>query len=334
MVSGGTLTIGIVGAGQAGRQHARAFASLGAGVRVIGVADTDEARAWALAAAFGAEAFGDYRALLDRGPDAVVVSLPHHLHREAGTAAAEAGVHVLMEKPLAHTLEDARALVETCRRQGVRLAVGFVHRYRQEFQEAYRLITAGEIGTVTALVDVFGLSGGAHVPAWVWEKRSSGGGILLYSGIHSVDWQRWLVGSEVSEVFCRVATHTPGVDVEDSLVATLTFAQGALGALVGNQPGYRVEPRTRLTEIYGTQGCIRLRVGEGMEVIREGRTDRLDVTQDDPFAAQAREFVAALREDRDPWISGEDGLRAQEVCAALYRSAALRQPVSLAAALV
>ncbi|MGC8836876.1 MAG: Gfo/Idh/MocA family protein [Anaerolineae bacterium] len=325
------LTVGLIGAGQAGQRHAQAFARLGESVRIVGVADADEARAQALASACKAQAFTDYRALLEKRPEAVLISLPHHLHREAGLAAAEAGAHILMEKPLAHTLDDARALVEACREHRVRLAVGFVHRYRMEFQEAHRLIAAGEIGAVTAVVDVFGLSGGTHVPGWVWERRLSGGGILLYSGIHSVDWQRWLVGSEVVEVFCRVATFTVGPDVEDSLVGTLSFASGALGALVGNQPGYPVEPRTRLTEIYGTQGCIRLRVGERLDLCREDRAYHLEVGRDDPFVAQACEFVAAVREGRDPWISGEDGLRAQEICEAMYRSARENRLVALGA---
>lgn len=323
------LTIGILGAGQAGQRHAQAFVRLRDGVRILGVADADEARAQALAAACGAQAFTDYHSLLERRPRAVVIALPHHLHREAALTAAAAGAHILMEKPLAHTLEDARAIVEACRQRGVHLAVGFVHRYRVEFQEAHRLIAAGEIGAVTAVVDVFGLPGGAHVPAWVWQRQCSGGGILLYSGIHSVDWQRWLVGSEVTEVYGRAGTYATGIDVEDSLMGTLTFASGALGALVGNQPGYAVAPRTRLTEIYGTEGCLRLRVGERLELCREDRSYRLDVAHDDPFLAQAQEFVAALREGRPPWISGEDGLRAQEICAAMYRSAEQNRPLAL-----
>jgi predicted dehydrogenase len=325
----GALGIGIIGAGQAGQRHAQAFARLADSVRIVGVADVDEARAQALASACGARAFTDSRALLDERPDAVVISLPHYLHKEAGLAAAEAGAHILMEKPLAPTLEDAQAIVEACRKHKVCLAVGFVHRYRTEFQEAHRLIASGEIGAVTAVVDVFGLPGGPHVPGWVWEKRRSGGGILLYSGIHSVDWQRWLVGSEIAEVFCRTATYSAGIDVEDSLVGTLAFSNGALGALVGNQPGYAVAPRTRLTEIYGTRGCLRLRVGEFLELCREDRAYRLDVARDDPFVAQAREFVTAVREGREPWISGQDGLRAQEACEAMYRSARENRPVVL-----
>ena len=165
------LTAGIVGAGQIGQRHGRSFACLGASVRVIGIADVDEEKATELAAVCGARAFVDYRALLDLAPDIAVICLPHHLHRDAGLAAAEAGSHVLMEKPLAHTLEDAYAIVDGCRQYGVHLAVSFVHRYRAEFQQARSLISRGEIGEPVMAFDVFGLPGGPNVPGWVWQKR-------------------------------------------------------------------------------------------------------------------------------------------------------------------
>ncbi len=324
---GAVVTVGIVGAGQVGQKHAQAFARLGPDVQVLGVADVDARRAADLAASCGTRAFEDYRALLGLTPDIAVICLPHHLHREVGLAAAEAGSHILMEKPLANTLEDAHAILEACRKGGVRLTVSFVHRYRVEFQEAYRLIRAGKIGTPVAMVDLFGLPGGNHVPAWVWQKRCSGGGILMYSGIHSVDWQRWLLGAEVEEVFCRTLTYGPGMDVENGLVATLAFANSCVGTVIGNQPPYQVTPCTRETEIYGTSGCLRIRSGEHLTYSSDTEAYRLEVNRDDPFVTQAGEFVRSVREGREPWITGEHGLRALEICLAIYRSAEVNRPV-------
>jgi predicted dehydrogenase len=323
------LTVAIVGTGQIGRRHGRRFAGLGPDVRVIGVADVDESRAAELATDIGAQAFTDYRALLELAPDIAVICLPHHLHREAGLAAAEAGCHILMEKPLAHTLEDAHAIVNSCRQHAVRLAVGFVHRYRAEFQQARRLIASGQIGAAAVEIDIFGLPGGTSVPSWVWQKRFGGGGILMYTGIHIIDRQRWLLDSEVDEVFARSVTYSQDTDVEDGLSATMLFANGCLGTLIGNQPGYMVTPRTHNTEIYGTQACLRIRSGQYLEYSSDAQAYHLDVTRDDPFVAQARDFVAAVREDREPWITGEDGLRAQAIVTAIYRSAELGRPVSV-----
>jgi predicted dehydrogenase len=318
---GSVVTVALVGAGQVAHHHAKAFAQLGPEVRIIGVADTDEARAASLADACSARAFTGYRDLLELSPDIVIICIPHHLHREAGEAAAAAGSQVLMEKPLAHTLEDARAIVESCRRHGVRLTTSFVHRYRAAFQEAYRLIQDGELGELSLAVDRFHIPGGPSVPAWVWRKASSGGGILMYSGIHAVDRLRWLFGSEVTEVYARSVTHSHQADVEDGLVATLTFDNGRVATLVENQPGYRVGAPQSEMEIFGSRASIRIQRGQTLEYNSDDRSYRCEFTHDDHFLAQARDFVAAVRERREPWISGQDGLRAQEIVMAIYRSA-------------
>jgi predicted dehydrogenase len=296
-------------------------------VRVIGIADINELRAVELALTCDARAFKDYRALLELAPNIAVVCLPHNLHREAGLAAAEVGAHILMEKPLAHTFEDAYAIVNACRQHSVLLSIGFVHRFRTELQRAYQLVAHGEIGEPAIAIDSFCSQGGTHVPEWVWQKRQAGGGVLMYGGIHSIDRLRWLLNSEVEEVFAHTVTYSQHTDVEDGVLARLIFHSGCLGVLIENSPSYLVTPRGWDTEIYGSQARIRIRTGEYLEFSSDAQAFRLDVTHDDRFAAQAQEFVAAVREQREPWITGRDGLRALEVAMAIYRSAALGQPV-------
>jgi len=323
------LTVAIIGAGQVGTQHARAFSQLGADVRVLGIADVDEGRASELASTYDGRAFTRYQELLELAPDIAVICLPHNLHLAAAKEAVQVGCHILMEKPLAHTMEDARAIVETCRSSGVLLTVSFVHRYRMEFLKAKELIAGGKIGTPAVAVDNFCSQGGHHVPGWVWRKSESGGGPLMYGAIHSLDRLRWLLDSEVEEVFARSVTYSQDVDVEDGLLATLVFANGCLATLIVNSPGYVVTPRSWDTEIFGSEARIRVRTRQYLDYTSDSHAYRLDVTRDDNFGAQAREFVAAIREGREPWISGEDGLRAQEVAMAIYRSAEMRQPQSV-----
>lgn len=323
------LTVAIIGAGQVAQQHARAFSQLGPDVVIVGVADIDSDKANELAADCGANAFTDYQELLALEPDVAVVCLPHHLHREVGVAAAGVGCHVLMEKPLANTLEDAQAIIDVCRQHDVVLTVSFVHRYRVELQRARQLIAHGEIGKPATAIDNFCSQGGAHVPGWVWEKRQAGGGVLMYGGIHSLDRLRWLIGSEVVEVFARTVTYSQDVDVEDGLVATLAFENGCVATLFENSPSYLVTPRGWETEIYGSRACLRIRTREYLEFTSESQAYRLDVTRDDNFGAQAMEVVTAVREQRQPWITGEDGLRALEVALAIYASAESGEAVSL-----
>jgi predicted dehydrogenase len=317
----GGFSVGIIGAGTVGRRHAKVFSSLGTGVSVAGVADIEAGNGTRLAAEIGTKHFADYRDLLAQHPDLAVICTPHFLHREMAEAAAKAGCHILMEKPLAHTMEDAVALVDVCRKERVRLAVSFVHRYRQEYSRARQLIEAGEVGTVQMSVDVFGSPGGRFIPSWIWQNKYSGGGIVMYSGIHSIDWQCWLMGSDVATVYARCLSTYEGSDVEDGITATLEFANGGIGALIGNQPDYPISSRTRNTELYGTGGCIRLRMGEYLQFDGADSSFRMEIARDEPFVVQARDVVAAIREERDPWISARDGLRAQAIIAALYRSA-------------
>lgn len=321
-----TLTVGIIGAGQVGRMHAEAFAQC-AGVAVMGIADIDESRAAEVAAACDSAVFADYRRLIDQAPDIAVVCLPHHLHLEAGVAAAQGGCDILMEKPLAHTLGDARLIVDACKEAGVLLTVGFVHRFRTEFKEARRLIRAGKIGTPAMVIDNLCSQGGIHAPEWVWKEAAAGGGVLMYGGIHSVDRLRWLLDTEIEWVRAWTATYSQDVEVEDGVIAVLTLANGCRATLLENSPSYVKSPGPWDTEIYGTRGRLRIRTREYVEFTDEARRYRVNVLEDDNFLLQAREFVSAVRDRRQPWIAGEDGVRALEAVEAIYRSAREDRPI-------
>lgn len=323
------LEVGILGAGQVGWKHARAFAQC-AGVRVMGVADIDESRAAELARVYDAAGFTDYRRLLDQAPDIAVICLPHHLHVDAGIAAAEAGCDILMEKPLADTLEGARLVVDICKNCNVFLTVGFVHRFRTEFKQARRLISAGEIGTPAMAIDNLRSQGGSHTPQWVWREAEAGGGVLMYGGIHSIDRLRWLLDAEVEEARAWSATYSQHVDVEEGLIAVLGFAGGCRAVLFENAPRYVMTPGPWDTEVYGSRGRIRVRTRKYLEFTDDSQRYRLNVVRNDNFVAQAREFVSAVREGREPWITGDDGIEAVRAAEAIYRSVSEDRLVSLA----
>ena len=321
------INVAVIGVGRIGRKHAEVFASLGSDVKLLGVADIDRHKAVQVAEALNTRPFSDYQDLLALKPDLAVICTPHYLHREQGEAAVKAGCHVLMEKPLADTMEGARAIVETCKQAGSKLAVGFVHRYRQELQMAYKTINSGGVGIPGMITDIFGNPGGRHIPDWVWQKRFSGGGIITYSGIHSIDWQCWLMNSDVDEVYARSLSRYQGSDVEDAFIGTIIFANGGIGSLIGNQPPYQVSPITRLTEIYGSKACLRMRMREYLMFSDEDHSYQVNISRDDPFIPQALDMIGAIREDRQPWIGGEDGLRAQAIMTAFYQSAEIGRPV-------
>jgi len=323
-VSQDPLRIGIIGAGIAGRRHAEAFARHPRAA-IAAVAEIDEAAGRRFAQQFGARHFHDYRDMLDAGVDAVVICVPHILHLPCATAAAAARAHILMEKPIANTLEDAQAVLDAVERAGTTLMMGYVHRFRPEVSEARRLIIDGQVGRVATALDRFVSGSMADTPGWVWNKAQAGGGVLMYGGVHPIDRLRWLLGDEVVEVFARTSTYGNPTEVEDGVVALLTFASGAAGALYENAPGYgRLGEWT--TEVFGTVGALLITTGAALEYRGATRHERWAYEDDGRFDRQAAEFIAAIAERRPPAVTGTDGLRGLEVVLAIYRSAASGRP--------
>jgi predicted dehydrogenase len=331
-----SLRVGVIGAGQAGERHAVGFAAT-SGATVAGIAEIDEVRGAILAGRFGATPFTDWRKMLDSGLDILVVSLPHNLHVVPAEAAAAKGVHVMMEKPIATTMADGEQIVAACRAGGVKLTISFVHRFRDELQAVQRWIKEGQIGQPQVACEVMNSQGGSHLPAWVTQKEAAGGGFLMYGAIHGIDRLRWLLGSEVTTVTAQTRRYSPNIDVEDSVVALLTFANGATATLTANAPSYWAHPAYWETQINGSDGMARVRTRHWAELSNNQVATRLEthsaagrLGEHYNFVRQAEEFVAAIRADREPWITGQDGLRALEICLAIYRSADTGQTVQLA----
>jgi predicted dehydrogenase len=331
------LRVGIIGAGQAGERHAIGFTETPT-TRVVGVADIDARRAGDLAGRFQAHAYTDWRAMLDRGLDILVVSLPHSLHVAPAVAAAQLGVHVMMEKPIATTLADGRRIVEVCAAHGVKLGVSFVHRFREESQLVYNWVQDGRLGSPLLARETMNIERTRQVPGWVMQKELGGGGVLMYSAIHGVDRLRWLLGSEVTRVAAQTVKFHPETEVEDGVAALLTFAGGASATLMSTAPAYPAQPTIWETEVYGTSGMARLRTRQ-WAMLSSTEAQLHQATHEfgeqlGPyynFARQAQAFAQAILEDREPPVTGQDGLAALEIVLAIYRSAESDQPVQLQA---
>jgi predicted dehydrogenase len=325
------LKVGIIGAGQVAARHAAAYAANG-DAAVVAVADTDRSRADDLAQRFGALAFGSYEGLLDSGEvDAVSVCVPHDLHLPVTKVAAELGIHLLMEKPLAATLADADEMIAAVERTNVTMMVGFVHRFRTEVLEAKRLLAEGALGAPATAIDKFCSLGGPHPPAWVWRKAQAGGGVLMYGGIHAVDRLLWFLDSDVVRVYARAHQYTGYGDVEDGLVAMLEFENGATAALFENSPPYG-RPGGWSTEVFGPEGAVRVVTGEAVELTATRRSFALRSLDELHFEREIGEFVAAVLGNRAPSVPAASGRAALEVALAVYQSASVAAPVELAKA--
>lgn len=314
-----TLRIGLIGLGTAGLRHAAA-AGRHPGAALVAAADPAPG-AQAAAAGLGIPCHDDAGALLARGDlDAVVISLPHSLLAAAAVAAAQRGLHVLLEKPMGVSVAEAEAVVAACEAAGVRLMVNYVHRFREEYRRAAELIRSGAVGRPVLLVEVMA-SGQSSMPPWVFRREVAGGGMLTYNGSHSVDRLLWLAGAPVARAQAAVSSLCYGAEVEDSAGAVLTFADGSLGVLAQHKSA---APRTLggwQTTIYGTAGALRVTTGEGLELEAEGGRQQIATGEGDRFLGALSAFVDSVAAGRDPSPSGAEGLAVMRTLAALYRSA-------------
>jgi predicted dehydrogenase len=305
------------------------------GLEMIGIADEDTARGRAFADRFGVRLFPSYEALLAERPAGVLVCSENARHRPLVELAARSGVHVMCEKPLATSVEDAQAMVDACERAGVILMTAFPMRFSAPLLEIKSMLNRDGLGRIYA---VNGTNQG-QVPSghgtWFVDKTLAGGGSAMDHIVHLVDVLRWYLRSEVIEVYAQFnrIIGSDQVDVETGGLVLLTFANGTFATVDcswSRPPGYPTWGGLTL-ELVGERGVV------GADAFRqnlltygpeEGLASWL-FWGSDADKAMTEEFLAAIRERRAPMVTGYDGLRAVEVVMAAYRSASLNQPVRL-----
>jgi predicted dehydrogenase len=311
--------VAVVGGGGIAARHLEAAAGMEELVPVA-VAELREERARELAAAYGLRPYTDYRAMLERErPDIAIVTLPHHLHKEAAICAAELGCHVLLEKPMALSTAECDAIMAAVRRSGVTLMVGHTQHYIAENRAAKALIAGGELGEWVMIQDT------RHVPydrpdrpAWFFDKAKAGGGILTNLGSHSIDKIQWLTGSPIVSALASVSYPLGRGDVEGGGVAMLRTASGVPAVM--SQSGYPGAPRNE-TELVFRKGMIKLVTGRSLWISTGGEYRQVEVEPGpEPLALQLRELVASIEEKREPECSPAYSRGVVAVVESLYRS--------------
>ena len=324
------IRVGLIGANKVGTSHANGIAIAGEGIKLAAVADVIESRAAALAKPAGATVYTDYQKMIRKEKlDIAIVATPHAMHKEQAIFIAENGTNLLLEKPVGINMEDADKINEACKANNIKVSISHVHRFRSELQTAYQYIKDGKIGDPYLVMDYFGITGGSHIPAWVYEKDLSGGGVLMYGAIHDFDWTAWLLDSKVKEVYCETIPSKIGHGTEAAAICTLHFENGVIDSLTCGNTDYMMINKTKGMDIYGTDGMIRVNTGDSFYYNSEDVVIESKSIKDNPFQKQIREFASAIREDRQPWITIEDGLHSLAVCMACYESAKTRNVVPL-----
>jgi predicted dehydrogenase len=345
-----THGFGIIGCGMIANFHVKAINDI-PGAKVAACFDTIAASADRLAAATGCRAYHNLDEMMaDPAVTVVTIGTPSGAHMEPAVAAARAGKHVIVEKPLEVTLEKCDAIIQACEENKVKLSAIFPSRFHDSNVELKRAIDEKRFGRLTlgdSYVKWFRPQSYYDAGAWRGTWKLDGGGALMNQAIHSVDLLTWLMGP-VAEVHARTATLAhERIEVEDTAVATLQFAGGALGVIEASTaayPGY-----LKRIEIHGSEGSAMIeeedivkwdfaKPGERDAAVMQSMANRHSTGggASDPtaighhgHAKQFRDVLAAIDENRTPAIDGHEGRRSVEIILAIYRSARSGQAVRL-----
>jgi UDP-N-acetyl-2-amino-2-deoxyglucuronate dehydrogenase len=344
------IGFGIVGCGMISRFHAKAIESI-RGAEIVACYDQFNPGADKYAAEIGCTPYHDLaRMLADERVNVVTICTPSGAHAEPAVAAANAGKHVVVEKPLEVTLKRCDRIIDACRRNKVQLCTIFPSRFNPAMVEVKRAIEEGRFGQLTlgdAYVKWWRTQEYYDSGAWRGTFALDGGGAYMNQGVHNVDLLYSFMG-DVAEVTGHVATlaHT-GIEVEDVGVATLRFKSGALGVIEATTAAF--PGLLKKIEIHGTKGTAVVEEDEiqKWEFAKKSPRDR-SITEKygkgtsggggaaDPaaisfegHARQLKDFIRAVQEGTKPLVDGEEGRKSVEIILAIYKASWTGRTVKL-----
>ena len=337
------LGFGIVGCGVIADFHANAIASLSDRARLIGVADVNADASETFARRHGTFAFESVEQMLESDEvDVVNICTPSGYHADSVVLAAESGKHIIVEKPVGITYEQLDRIKGACKKSGKKVAVISQNRFSRSIDMTKKAIEDGLLGTVVC-GDIYMKYHRSQEyydsGSWRGTRRIDGGGALMNQGIHGVDLLLYLMG-EVKSVYAVSKTLARNIEVEDTLSAVLEYENGATGVIQATTSVYPGYPR-RL-DINGSKGSvvldetsiIRWDFDEGARfedvVLRPAFTSGASTPtaiSPDGHIKQISDMIDAIRENRSPLVTLEDGIKAVELILAIYRSAETGLPV-------
>jgi UDP-N-acetyl-2-amino-2-deoxyglucuronate dehydrogenase len=353
-----TIRTALIGAGKVAHTYAQGLKTLPQS-NFVAVCGRNQERTAAFASQYDVKPYIDLTTMIrDEGVEMVVIATPHPLHAEQAVAAAQAGAHVLVEKPMAITAADCDRMIAAAQQNGVKLGVISQRRLYAPVQRVRAAIDAGKIGRpVLGSVTMLGWRSAEYyeMDAWRGTWEGEGGGVMVNQAVHQLDLFQWLMGP-IAEVFGYYANlNHPTIEVEDTAVAVVRFKSGALGTvLVSNSqnPGLYghihvhgengasigVQTESGSTFISGVTLAVDPPYNDLWTVPNEASLladwqaeDRTSVNTIDYLTyyhiLQMEDFLKAILEDRAPLVSGEEGRKAVALFEAIYNSERTHQPV-------
>jgi 1,5-anhydro-D-fructose reductase (1,5-anhydro-D-mannitol-forming) len=326
----------MVGTGWHVRDRAAPAAQRAAGTRLAAVCSRDPMRAEHYRRTFEFErAYTSYADLLiDDNVDVVYLATPNHLHAEQTIQAARAGKHVLVEKPMALSAIDARAMLDACDAGGVKLGVGFHLRHHPAHQKARQLLAEGQLGQ-PLLVQLQWVRSNVRREGWWQDPAQVGAYITMARGVHLLDLLCYLTGRPPHQVLAMTDGQREGRSLEETALALVRFDGDLFGSIVASRTFVQVD---NSLAIYGSDGSLRTTATIGtdaegvLELTIAHETRRISYRDCDPYQIEIEAFNRSVLEDVEPDASGRDGLRSVTLTEALLKSARSGQAVDISEA--
>ena len=330
------LKTAVIGVGSMGYNHARVNWELPE-ADLVGVADTDQAAAQRVAHKFGTRAYTDYRQLLDVArPDAVTLAVPTVHHHDIALELIARGIPLLIEKPIAFTVEEGQAIIDAARAAGVKLFIGHIERFNPAVIALKTHIAQGDLGRV------FQIDAHRQGP---FPARVNDVGVVIDLAVHDLDIMRYITGSEVVRAYAETERRIHSQH-EDLLTGLVRLADGSVGTLSIN---WLTPTKIRELLVTGERGLFHVNlltqdlffyenaVAEGPEWdslrmlrgVSEGQMTRFVLAKKEPLRAEQEAFLAAVRDETPVAVTGEDGLRALQLAQALITSGVEHRPLAL-----
>jgi len=305
------LRVGVVGVGMMGQHHVRVYSELAkeGKVELVGIADANFERAKELARRYGTIPYADYRDLAKEDLDAVDIAVPTSLHREVALEFINQGTSVLVEKPIADTVENAKAIIDAAEREGVTLMVGHIERFNPAVLRLKELIEKGELGKVVTI---------SAKRVGPMAARIRDVGIIIDLGVHDIDVISYLFEEPVKSVYARAGNVVHPAGVEDHALITLGFEDGT-GIVETN---WLTPHKTRTMNVVGTGGIAYLDYIEqalrfyNSEWIKEAKIEKKE-----PLRNEIEHFIECVETGNRPIVDGEAGLHALKVALLAQESA-------------
>jgi len=355
----GAVGFAVVGLGM-GKHHCRSIKSA-QGAELVAVCDIDAGRREKAMADYGCRGYASIDELLqDSDVEVVNVAVPTGLHAAIGVKVAQSGRHVICEKPLDVNLESADALIAACDDFGVKLASIFQRRLHPLSQRVKETVASGRLGKPHwADIHLYwyrtdGYYAGGNPPGWKGTFKMDGGGACMNQGVHSIDFIAWVMGG-VATVYAKTGTFTHNIEAEDVGSVLVQFKNGALGNITCTTSAY--PGLTNDFHVFGKTGSIALMDEKVVtwRIMREDGNKDAELGEErelqelysgsdssgaaDPMAVgfdghtvHVEDMVRAIRENRDPIISGRDARHAVEICVDIQESAATGKEITLESA--